>query len=237
MVAIFDWLQSLIGCNLLASQCNPAQLRCSKGQPCTTTLFKRATLHNFVVLENRSRSLRHGLYLHLFLSVICKNKQLIANNAKRVGINSLYRLKPIQKDNTKTCRHSLSTFVDLSTFVFFFDEALGACSQGSDRRPLPTCTISARKLRKKKQAASPAQHNRVVQGCNRRLLPACFAGRLGRRKKMERWLSGRKRLIANPLYDILRTEGSNPSLSEISYKAPSTCFFFTKLPCTNSASW
>ena len=31
---------------------------------------------------------------------------------------------------------------------------------------------------------------------------------------MERWLSGRKRLIANPLYDILRTEGSNPSLSE-----------------------
>ena len=31
--------------------------------------------------------------------------------------------------------------------------------------------------------------------------------------QLERWLSGRKRLIANPLYDILRTEGSNPSLS------------------------
>ena len=32
-------------------------------------------------------------------------------------------------------------------------------------------------------------------------------------KKKERWLSGRKRLIANPLYELFRTEGSNPSLS------------------------
>jgi hypothetical protein len=31
---------------------------------------------------------------------------------------------------------------------------------------------------------------------------------------MEGWLSGRKRRIANPLYELLRTEGSNPSLSE-----------------------
>ncbi len=29
----------------------------------------------------------------------------------------------------------------------------------------------------------------------------------------ERWLSGRKRQIANLLYDLGRTEGSNPSLS------------------------
>ena len=27
---------------------------------------------------------------------------------------------------------------------------------------------------------------------------------------MEGWLSGRKRRIANPLYDFFRTEGSNP---------------------------
>ena len=32
-------------------------------------------------------------------------------------------------------------------------------------------------------------------------------------EQKERWLSGRKRLIANPLYDLFRTEGSNPSLS------------------------
>ena len=33
-------------------------------------------------------------------------------------------------------------------------------------------------------------------------------------KYKERWLSGLKRLIANPLYNVNCTEGSNPSLSD-----------------------
>lgn len=33
-------------------------------------------------------------------------------------------------------------------------------------------------------------------------------------KNMERWLSGRKRRIANPLYSLFCTEGSNPFLSD-----------------------
>jgi hypothetical protein len=35
---------------------------------------------------------------------------------------------------------------------------------------------------------------------------------------MERWLSGRKRQIANLLYGLDRTEGSNPSLSVLNLK-------------------
>jgi hypothetical protein len=35
---------------------------------------------------------------------------------------------------------------------------------------------------------------------------------------MERWLSGRKRQIANLLYGLDRTEGSNPSLSVLLFE-------------------
>lgn len=35
-----------------------------------------------------------------------------------------------------------------------------------------------------------------------------------RRLRSERWLSGLKRLIANPLYGLTHTEGSNPFLSD-----------------------
>lgn len=35
-----------------------------------------------------------------------------------------------------------------------------------------------------------------------------------RRLRSERWLSGLKRLIANPLYGLVHTEGSNPFLSD-----------------------
>ena len=46
-------------------------------------------------------------------------------------------------------------------------------------------------------------------------------------KLKEKWLSGRKRQIANLLYEYFHTEGSNPSFS-VYYKTKSLFFLFLK---------